>query len=827
MSDTLALRYRPQKFEDLTGNENVAKVLRNSVSMNKLSNAYFFTGTRGSGKCFTPDQYVLTPEGYRLADSLRPKTSDIGYHNFKLPLINMHKEKEVTSEFYYNGKEEVYQIITASGYSAKVTRKHPLYIFDGKKFFWSYSSEMEVGKDYLCLPRNTLCFGNKYIVSQPHTEALAEFCGAILSAEVRDSELGVTLSWNFILPYNFRKRLLNFLSDFNKGVPIDVLIGKDTTVFTLKGNKIDFVNYFNTIFDTTTFNTEVPQFILGTSREVQNAFFRGLILTSGKITLRASDFLLSISNSSNTIIKQLQLLLLNMGILSKISLFYDSNINQLYNISFTGGKSFVDILFDFGVLTETERELHTNLFSGEKEFYVDKLNVPIKDFLSFFECKDAQIIRSFLAGKDEFDFISYDSLRALLQLSAEEKISISDDTKLILSNLLNDFFIDKIVVKYVKGVEETIDFTLPESHSFILGGIASHNTSSARIFAKALLCENLVDGEPCGKCDNCLDVVEGKHPDVIEIDAASENSVQGIRELIKSINYLPSRGKYKVVILDECHSLSTQASNAFLKTLEEPPSFVKFILCTTEGHKVLDTIKSRCLVFHFKDIQIKDVVKRLNYIATMEDILIDDAALEFIAKYSNGGMRDAVMLLEQASYSKDKGEMIKSSDIMKIIGFVSITDIQKLFVALKEGSVEDVIGWLDSNTFTPIDIVTSSINFLETMLYIKQGVSPSNFVSKDNISGVMTMASVLSFGEIVMVFSELKSIVYDLRNLSIVNTSTLFKFKMLSIFEKLHNPVEVSAAKGVKQEVAINFFKKFKEDFGLVRVPIQTLLKDN
>lgn len=359
---------------------------------------------------------------------------------------------------------------------------------------------------------------------------------------------------------------------------------------------------------------------------------------------------------------------------------------------------------------------------------------------------------------------------------------------------------------------------------FLAGTRGSGKTTSARIYARSLCCENLSEGgEPCGCCQTCQDILEKRYPDVIEIDAASENSVQGIRELIKTLNYLPTHGKYKVIILDEVHSLSQQATNALLKTLEEPPEFVRFVFCTTEPQKVLDTIRSRCLMFHFKDITSKDIVKRLHFIADQEGVNVDTLALNFIAKNSNGGMRDAIMLLQQAALTKGEGELIKSSDIMELVGFVGVTDIQKLFMALKDGTVNDVLNWLDTEQFAPVDILSSSINFLETIILIKQGVSPSNFVSKDNIPGIMALSSIVSFSDVMLLFREFRSIIYDLRNLSLVNTQTLFRMRILGVMEKLNSNVQEETPQSQKlviQEQKQSFVQRVKLEFDLTRIPV-------
>lgn len=376
--------------------------------------------------------------------------------------------------------------------------------------------------------------------------------------------------------------------------------------------------------------------------------------------------------------------------------------------------------------------------------------------------------------------------------------------------------------KVGKILKNTVQRGEIPSAIFLAGTRGSGKTSTGRNYGRAICCENPhEDGEPCNCCKTCLDILNKRYPDVIEIDAASENSVAGIRDLIKTLNYLPTHGKYKVIILDEVHSLSTAATNALLKTLEEPPSFVKFVFCTTEPQKVLETIRSRCLMFRFKDITTKDIVKRLQYIAEQEGVNIDTLALNFIARNSNGGMRDAVMLLQQAVLAKPQGELIKSGDIMDLVGFVSLQHIQQLFTALKEGTLDDVLNWLDSEQFAPIDILTSSINFLETVIFIKQGVSPSAFVPKDQIPGIMALSSTISFSEVMLLFNEFRSIIYDLKNLTLVNTSTLFRLRVLGVMDKLNSVEETAGQKKlVITEQKQSFIQRVKVEYNLTRIPI-------
>lgn len=173
-------------------------------------------------------------------------------------------------------------------------------------------------------------------------------------------------------------------------------------------------------------------------------------------------------------------------------------------------------------------------------------------------------------------------------------------------------------------------------------------TTCARIFAKALNCQNLTpDFEPCNECESCKSFNNSASFNVFELDAASNNSVDEMRDLVKDVRIPPQNAKYKVYIIDEVHMLSTQAFNAFLKTLEEPPAFVKFILATTEKHKILPTILSRCQVYDFKRINDNDIVKHLQYVASQEGINAEEDALRVIAAKADGALRDALSIFDQ------------------------------------------------------------------------------------------------------------------------------------------------------------------------------------
>ncbi|EIM5225467.1 DNA polymerase III subunit gamma/tau [Staphylococcus pseudintermedius] len=227
-----------------------------------------------------------------------------------------------------------------------------------------------------------------------------------------------------------------------------------------------------------------------------------------------------------------------------------------------------------------------------------------------------------------------------------------------------------------------------QSHAYIFSGPrGTGKTSIAKIFAKAINCEVRDDGEPCNECASCKGITQGYNSDVIEIDAASNNGVDEIRNIRDKVKYAPSESKYKVYIIDEVHMLTTGAFNALLKTLEEPPAHAIFILATTEPHKIPPTIISRAQRFDFKAINANRIVDRLRYVAHQQQIEFDEAALTFIAKVSEGGMRDALSIMDQAIAFGD--ERLTLKDALDVTGSLDESDLNALFQDVVQGHVHE------------------------------------------------------------------------------------------------------------------------------------------
>ena len=227
-------------------------------------------------------------------------------------------------------------------------------------------------------------------------------------------------------------------------------------------------------------------------------------------------------------------------------------------------------------------------------------------------------------------------------------------------------------------------------HAYLLsGGRGTGKTTTAKILARAMNCLNLKDGEPCNECEICKGILSGSLTDVVEMDAASNNSVEDIRAIRDEVNFLPTLAKYRVYIIDEVHMLSTGAFNALLKTLEEPPEHVKFILATTEPQKLPATILSRCQRFDFKRISVEDIIKRLKIVCEESKIEITEEALRLVANLSEGAMRDALSILERCM--QDGDNQISIEKIRELVGIPEITYIHKLLRYIVQSNIEGVI----------------------------------------------------------------------------------------------------------------------------------------
>lgn len=270
------------------------------------------------------------------------------------------------------------------------------------------------------------------------------------------------------------------------------------------------------------------------------------------------------------------------------------------------------------------------------------------------------------------------------------------------------------------------------SHAYLFTGPrGSGKTTIARIFAKAINCLTYdVKHGPCNTCDSCLEIMASNSMDLIEIDAASHTGVDEIRELISGIKFSPVKSKYKIFIIDECHQLSKSAANALLKTLEEPPAHAIFMLATTEAHKMIATIVSRCQRFDFKRLHTSQIIEKLTYILKKEGVKFEESALNVIALNARGSFRDAESLLDKCmSFS---GGVLKTQDIKELLGMVEVGQIAKLVEFIVRQNVKEAILYINTMAEEGVDLQ----EFCKTLVfYLRQAlmlkINPE-FLAKDS-----------------------------------------------------------------------------------------------
>lgn len=319
-------------------------------------------------------------------------------------------------------------------------------------------------------------------------------------------------------------------------------------------------------------------------------------------------------------------------------------------------------------------------------------------------------------------------------------------------------------------------------HAYLFTGTrGTGKTSVAKIFAKALNCLSPQDGEPCGKCENCLAQERGAFIDIVEIDAASNTGVDDIRRVIDEVQYTPAKGRYKVYIIDEVHMLSVNAFNAFLKTLEEPPAYVVFILATTEPHKLPATILSRCQRYDFKRISMDTIKENMEGLLEEEGIEADEKALRYIASTADGSMRDALSLLDRCiSFSTDG--KISYENVLELLGTADAESFSAMFRALSAGDAKEALKVLDDAVEAGKDLtpfITDFIIYLRNLLILNAGGADAadiTGVAEENI-GLLTE---------------------DAKNADI-NTLTRY----IRVLSELLNQLRFSSVKRVLAEIAV------------------------
>lgn len=302
------------------------------------------------------------------------------------------------------------------------------------------------------------------------------------------------------------------------------------------------------------------------------------------------------------------------------------------------------------------------------------------------------------------------------------------------------------------------------AHAYLFAGPrGTGKTSTAKILAKAVNCEHGPTPNPCNKCQNCVRINDGTSMDVFEIDAASNRGIDEIRDLREKVAFAPVNGRYKVYIIDEVHMLTTEAFNALLKTLEEPPPHVIFILATTEPHKIPATIHSRCQRFDFKRVTDSDIVKRLREVADGSGIAADDDALQLIAVQADGGMRDALSLLDQCGVM---AERVSAETVRSVLGIVGREALRELVKAVGEGNVPKALELLEALLAGGKDvkqIITELAEYLRAVLLYKASPEYREIYLTDTKEAIAAMEGLFSTDRLMAAQERLHQCMMELR----------------------------------------------------------------
>lgn len=319
-------------------------------------------------------------------------------------------------------------------------------------------------------------------------------------------------------------------------------------------------------------------------------------------------------------------------------------------------------------------------------------------------------------------------------------------------------------------------------HAYLFCGTrGTGKTTIAKIFAKAVNCENPIDGSPCGQCEMCKSIAENRSMNVIEIDAASNNGIDYIRQIRDDVKHPPIEGRYTVYIIDEVHALSKDAFNALLKTLEEPPSYIIFIMATTEAQSVLPTIVSRCQRFDFKRISIETITARLRELADAENVQVEDKALKYIAKSADGGMRDALSMMDMC-ISFYYGKELTYDKVLEVLGAVDTDVFSKLLRYITFGNIKEAFKIIENVVFEGRDL-TQFVNdfswYLRNLMLTK--------TSEDDIEEMLDMTSES--------FLRLK------REAEAIELDVIMRY--IRIFSELAGEIKYAAQKRIILEMAV------------------------
>jgi len=365
------------------------------------------------------------------------------------------------------------------------------------------------------------------------------------------------------------------------------------------------------------------------------------------------------------------------------------------------------------------------------------------------------------------------------------------------------------------------------AHAYLFCGTrGTGKTTMAHILSRAINCLSPINGDPCNSCEICKEILSGSSTDVLEIDAASNNSVDNVREIRDEVVYAPSHAKYKVYIIDEVHMLSTGAFNALLKTLEEPPSHVVFILATTEPHKLPATILSRCQRFDFRRITVASIMDRLNKIASADGIILEQEAAKLIARLSDGALRDAISLLDQC-LSQGKSR-ITIQDVREMVGIVNDTFLSAFAADILERNVKSILENINTIVMDGKDIVlfnSDLILYFRNLLICR--VSPSSEevpdIPGDELETMVSLAAKTTEEDIITIIKELSELEAVLK--WVPNPRIMFEVTLVKLCRPL--PAVSCPENNFSQEFTDKYIAAIESRLRLMETKLEAIQNNN
>lgn len=723
-SKSLYLKYRPIQLDDIVGQKPVVATLKKASLNNDFSHAYLFSGNYGCGKCIGGDSLVLLHNQFNKIKNIVPNNKGLSTIN-----IMLKDETGYGSSFngYYEKNVPTLKIRTRDGYNIEGTPEHPIRVISRRgDIIWKKLSNINKDdycvifrnpslrinaddilikwefniKDYISkyfgenknMENRVSCQIVKHKIPSMFNAELARFFGYFV-AEGHFSKNGKSISIS-----NSDKNLIEDVRNIVKnqfGYDVKILDDKRSNVKNILISSVciaQFLAFFG--LDESSYSKHVPDIVLSSPKHIIREFLRAYFEGDGCVQKHRRS--IGCDSVSKKLMQQVQVILLEFGIISTLHKKKSIVNRQRYtswriSICSINVKLFTDnigFLFDRKI---NESNQIQNRINGNT-------NLDVIPYLK----KELNIVRKLLpvdkSGciRTEKNIVRAPRWKSTLSNGNGRGRNLNLTYKnLIYLNNYFKFFLPYIskrdynkIVKFISKIEFFIKanyFFSPvvsieksqcdvydickdgDDKSFIANGFINHNTSMARILAALINCENVQSGSVCGKCRACHSIHEGASMDVIELDGATNRGIDNIKALVEASRSSPQELKQKIYLVDEFHQLSKEAISALLKTLEEPPSYLTFILCTTDISKILPTILSRCQRFNFTKIQSKDIAQRLITIAKKESINIEPQACYSLAKMARGSMRDAIGSLEQIG-TVAGGKSIADSGVIKYFG---------------------------------------------------------------------------------------------------------------------------------------------------------------